>query len=241
MDPDKSFEPASDKPSGGWSKFLLFVGFVAVSGLLLYLFGDSLRLQNLAQHEASLRDTQRECPVLMYGIVFLVYVLVTGLGLPLATGMSLVIGWFFGFVPGVLLVSFASTAGATISFTLSRYLLRDSIQRRFEEQLVGFNKALEREGAFYLFTLRLIPVVPFFAINLVMGLTSIRTWTFWWVSQVGMLAGTCVYVFAGASVPDLQTLVHDEFQLPLRMWIAFILLGGLPLLTKRLQTRLRSQ
>jgi uncharacterized membrane protein YdjX (TVP38/TMEM64 family) len=108
--------------------------------------------------------------------------------------MTLLYGWFFKFVAALLVVSFASTTGTTLAFLLSRYLLRDAIQQKFGERLAGFNGALEREGAFYLFTLRLIPAVPFFVINVVMGLTPIRVWTFWWVSQLGMLPGTCVFV-----------------------------------------------
>ena len=124
--------------------------------------------------------------------------------------MTLVIGWFFGFWRALLVVSFASTAGATLAFLLSRYFLRDSIQNRFGGQLKKFNESLDREGAFYLFTLRLIPAVPFFVINVVMGLTKIRTGTYWWVSQVGMLAGTCVYVYAGTTIPSLNQIADPS-------------------------------
>ena len=138
--------------------------------------------------------------------------------------MTLVVAWYFGFWKGLVLVSFASTCGATLAFLLSRYLLRDIIQSKFGERLKTFNESLDREGAFYLFTLRLIPAVPFFVINVVMGLTRIRTTTFWWISQVGMLAGTCVYVYAGSNIPSLSQLV-DPSQLraaEIRDWPGFV-------------------
>ena len=128
---------------------------------------------------------------------FAAYVAVTGLSLPGAALMTLVAGAIFGLLWGTVVVSFASSAGATLAFLASRFVLRDWVQSRFGRSLRAVNRGIEREGAFYLFTLRLIPAVPFFAINLAMGLTPMRAATFYWVSQVGMLAGTIVYVNAG--------------------------------------------
>jgi len=152
--------------------------------------------------------------------------------------LSLVYGWYFGFVPALVLVSFASTAGATVAFLTSRYLLRDSVHSKFGARLNSFNAHLEAEGAFYLFTLRLIPLVPFFVINLVMGLTPVKARTYWWVSQLGMLPGTAVYVYAGSRVPNLIELaekgaaaVFSASQL-LQLGIAFGLLGLFPLCVK---------
>lgn len=198
-------------------------------------FGDAFTLTNLARQESQLRSFQQQHPLLVYGIAFLVYVAVTGLSLPGATVLTLVYGWYFGVLRGVLLVSFASTTGATLAFLLSRFLFRDAITRRFGDRLDKFNQALEREGPFFLFTLRLIPAVPFFVINAVMGLTPIRTRTFWWVSQLGMLPGTSVYVYAGSSVPDLQRLADQGLSAvfsPSRLTqivIAFAVLGIFPL------------
>lgn len=149
--------------------------------------------------------------------------------------MSLLFGWYFGLITGVILVSFASTTGATLAFLLSRFLFREAVQRRFGERLADFNRALEREGPFYLFLLRLIPAVPFFVINAVMGLTPLRTRTFWWVSQVGMLPGTIVYLSAGSSVPNLERLAEEGIPGVLtpkqmtQIFIAFALLGIFPL------------
>jgi uncharacterized membrane protein YdjX (TVP38/TMEM64 family) len=195
---------------------------------------DEFSLERLAQREGELRALSARQPALVYGGAFFLYVAVTGLSVPGAAVLSLTYGWFFGFWPALLLVSFASTTGATTAFLLSRFLFRDALQRRFGEYLTDVNAALEREGAFYLFTLRLIPQIPFFVINLVMGLTPMRVWTFWWVSQLGMLAGTAVYVSAGASVGSLEELSREGVAgiLQPRTLVAFAVLGLFPLLVK---------
>jgi uncharacterized membrane protein YdjX (TVP38/TMEM64 family) len=200
---------------------LALLGVALVTGLVLAYF--FLSIDFLASQETKLRQGYAEAPALVLAAAFLIYVIATGLSLPGAAIMSLVIGWFFGFWRAFILVSFASTAGATLSFLLSRYFLRESIQNRFEGQLKKFNEALDREGAFYLFTLRLIPAVPFFVINVVMGLTKIRTATYWWVSQVGMLAGTCVYVYAGTTIPSLNQIADPSLMrvTDVSDWVAF--------------------
>jgi len=169
-----STETATPKRMGGAKKLIvLVVVFVAV--IVGYLkFGDALSLDNLASREGALREYQVSNPIMVIGIGFVLYVAVTGLSLPGAAVLTLVFGWFFGFGRGLLLVSFASTAGATLAFLFSRFLLRDSIENKFGDRLKRFNEALRREGAFYLFTLRLIPAVPFFVINLVMGFCFFR-------------------------------------------------------------------
>ena len=224
-------------------KLMVLVAIAAIMVAGYVFFGDALKLEHLAAREAQLKQYQLEHPVLVYGATFIIYVLVTGLSLPGAAVMSLVIGWYFKLLRGTILVSFASTAGATMAFLLSRYLFRDTMQRKFGSRLTAFNEALDREGAFYLFTLRLIPAVPFFVINVVMGLTRIPTRTFWWVSQLGMLAGTIVYVYAGSQVPDLQTLAEEgvgavfspaQFA---QITIAFVLLGVFPIAVKKVVNR----
>ncbi len=204
-------------------------------------YGDALTLNNLAQRETELRDYQQQHPVLVYGLAFGIYVAVTGLSLPGATVLTLVYAWYFGLIRGVVMVSFASTMGATLAFLLSRYLLRETIQNRFGEKLTAFNRNLEKEGAFYLFTLRLIPAVPFFVINVVMGLTPMKTRTFWWVSQVGMFPGTIVFVYAGSSVPDLTTLAEQGASgiLSPQLLAAFVVLGLFPLAAKKLLARIK--
>jgi uncharacterized membrane protein YdjX (TVP38/TMEM64 family) len=195
-------------------------------------------LDSLIDRQAALQRAVAEQPVVVLGAAFGLYVVVTGLSLPGAALMTLVYGWLFGFWRAVILVSFASTTGATIAFLTSKFLFRDAIQTRFADRLAVFNDALKREGAFYLFTLRLIPHVPFFLVNLVMGLTAIRTVTFWWTSQLGMLPGTCVYVYAGASVGSLESLRDKGFSgiLTWQLALAFTLLGLFPLVVKRLMS-----
>ncbi len=163
------------------------------------------------------------------GIFFTIYVTVTGLSLPGAALMTLVGGAIFGLLWGTVIISFASTIGATLAFLASRFLFHDAVQTRFGAHLKAINAGVEKDGAFYLFTLRLVPAFPFFMINLVMGLTPIRTWTFYWVSQVGMLAGTIVYVNAGtqiARIDSLKAILSPE------LIVSFTLLGIFPLIAK---------
>ena len=223
-----------------WVRGMILVAVAGAGAALYMLFGESLSLKTLAEHESSLKRYQADSPVLVFAAAFFVYVVVTGLSLPGATVLTLVYGWFFGFVPAVILVSFASTTGATLAFLLSRFLFRDWVRQKFSSRMDAFEKAFQRDGPWYLFTLRLVPAFPFFAINLLMGLTPIRTWTYWWVSQLGMLAGTMVYVFAGASVPHLQKLADSGVQAAftgqqmLQFTIAFALLGLLPVVVRKI-------
>jgi len=238
---EKQVQPESRAGNRRWIKVLvlLLIGGAIATGWMLA--GEALSLEQLAAREDLLREYRQRRPELVYGAAFFIYVLATGLSLPGAAVLTLIYGWSFGFWRGLVLVSFASTAGATLAFTLSRYLLRDALQRRFGDRLTRFNAALEREGALYLFTLRLIPAVPFFVINVVMGLTPLRTWTFWWVSQLGMLAGTAVYVSAGASFPDLKTLSERgaEGLLTPRLVASFALLSAFPFVVKFAMRKLK--
>ncbi len=163
------------------------------------------------------------------GAYFLIYVAVTGLSLPGAALMTLAGGAIFGLIWGTVIISFASTIGATLAFLASRFVLRNSIQTRFGDKLAAINSGVATDGPFYLFTLRLVPVFPFFVINLVMGLTPIKTRTFYWVSQLGMLAGTLVYVNAGTELAKIESL---RGILSPGLIISFTLLGIFPLLAK---------
>ncbi len=160
----------------------------------------------------------------------LIYIAVTALSLPGAVVMTLVGGAVFGLGLGTVLVSLASTVGATLAFLVSRFLLRDLVQDRFAESLVTFNDGIEKDGAFYLFTLRLVPAFPFFIINLVMGLTPIRTLTFFAVSWIGMLAGTIVYVNAGTRLAAIDSLAGI---LSPGLIASFTLLGVFPLIARK--------
>ncbi len=160
---------------------------------------------------------------------FAIYVAVTGLSLPGAALMTLIAGAVFGLLWGTVIVSFASTIGATLAFLVSRFLLRDAIQSKFGSNLKAINAGIERDGAFYLFALRLVPAFPFFVINLVMGLTPLKTWTFFWVSQLGMFAGTLVYVNAGTQLAQIESLAGI---LNPGLVISFTLLGLFPLIAR---------
>ena len=238
-----NMEPSSRGSGQLWIKLAVLAGVIAFAIFGYLQFGDQLSLKGLAEREADLREFQRHYPILVYGIAFAIYVTVTGLSLPGAAGLTLVYGWYFRLVPAVVLVSFASTTGATVAFLLSRYLFRDAIQAKFGDRLKTFNEALEREGAFYLFTLRLIVGVPFFVINVVMGLTPIRVPVYWVVSQLGMFPATVVYVYAGSSVPDLNTLAEKGAGgiLSPQLLLAFALLGVFPLVVKKAMQSLTSK
>ena len=164
-------------------------------------------------------------------VAFVLYVIVVALFLPGATIMTLAMGALFGLFYGTLLVSFASTIGATIAFLVSRYLLSDFVRHRFGDRMKVIDEGMAKDGALYLFMLRLVPAFPFFLINLLMGLTQIRTRTYCWVSQLGMLAGTLVYVNAGtqlARIDRLSGIISPEVLLSLA------LLGVFPLVAKRI-------
>ena len=166
-------------------------------------------------------------------IYFLIYVAVTGLSLPGAAVMTLAGGAVFGLLWGTVIVSFASTLGATLAFLASRYLLRDWVQEKFGDKLAPINEGVAREGALYLFALRLVPAFPFVAINLVMGLTPIRTWTYLWVSQLGMLAGTIAYIYAGTQL--------GEFKFSIGLIAAFTILGVFPLIARKVLAAIKAR
>ena len=166
-------------------------------------------------------------------IYFVLYVVVTGLSLPGAAIMTLAGGAIFGLLWGTLLVSFASSLGATLAFITSRFLLRDWVQGKFGDKLKPINDGVAKEGAFYLFALRLVPAFPFFMVNLVLGLTSIKTFTYYWVSQLGMLAGTLVFVYAGTQL--------GEFKIGAGLIGAFVLLGIFPLIAKKFLDALKAR
>ena len=166
-------------------------------------------------------------------IFFAVYVVVTGLSLPGAAIMTLVGGAVFGLLWGTVLVSFASSVGATLAFLASRFLLRDWVQGKFGDKLKPINDGVAKEGAFYLFALRLVPAFPFFAVNLLMGLTSIKTMTYYWVSQLGMLAGTIVFVYAGTQL--------GAFKIGAGLIFATVLLGIFPLIAKKFLDALKAK
>ncbi len=215
---------------------------IAIAGLLLAFFALGLdrylTLDALRASQATFAAWYAERPLTVIGAYFVLYVAVTALSLPGAAVMTLAGGALFGLAVGTLVVSFASSLGATLAFLASRFLLRDWVQSRFGDKLAAVNAGVEKDGAFYLFTLRLVPLFPFFAINLVMGLTPIRTRTFYWVSQVGMLAGTLAYVNAGTQLARIESL---SGVLSPALIGSFALLGVFPLLARKAVDWLRAR
>jgi len=216
---------------GSGSRVLLIALIaVLIGAFFAFDLGSYLSLDYLKARQQDFQQFHAANRALSFGAYFGLYVMVTALSLPGAAVMTLAGGALFGFLPALILVSFASSAGATLAFLVSRYLLRDWVQARFGNRLRAINAGVQKEGAFYLFSLRLVPVFPFFVINLVMGLVPLRTLTFYWVSQLGMLPGTAVYVNAGTRLGEIQGL---SGVLSPDLILSFALLGVFPLLAKK--------
>ena len=210
----------------------IIVAVLAAAVAIFFWFdlGRYLSLEYVKAQQAQLEAWRAARPLAAAGVAFLAYVLVTALSLPGAAVMTLAVGAIFGLGWGLLLVSFASTIGATLAFLASRILFRNWVQSRFGDRLRALNAGIEKDGAFYLFTLRLVPVFPFFVINLAMGVTTIRTWTFYWVSQLGMLAGTLVYVNAGTQLGRIDSLAGIASP---GLIVSLALLGVFPLVARK--------
>lgn len=204
---------------------------LALAAFFALDLGQYLSLAALKARQAEFAAFSEANPCLAGGAYFLVYVLVTALSLPGAALLTLAGGAVFGLGWGLLIVSFASTIGATLAFLMARYLLRDWVTARFGNRLKGIDEGIRRDGAFYLFTLRLVPAFPFFLINLLMGLTAMKASTYFWVSQIGMLAGTIVYVNAGTQLAQIESLAGIVSP---GLLASFVLLGIFPLLARKL-------
>ena len=210
-------------------KLIIILIISLISIFFVLDLGSYLSFQNLKSSLGQFETWRIDSPVLTGLIFFSFYVAVAALSLPGAAVMTLAAGALFGLLWGTIIVSFASSIGATLAFLVSRYLFRDAIQRRFGDRLRTINNGIAKDGNFYLFTLRLVPLFPFFIVNLLMGLTPIRTVSYYWVSQVGMLAGTLVYVNAGthlAKISGLNSIISPG------LLVSFILLGVFPLFTR---------
>jgi uncharacterized membrane protein YdjX (TVP38/TMEM64 family) len=220
----------------GFRLVLLAVVAALVAGWFLFDLGRYLDLAFLKEVHGSAVALVHERPVVSTIGFFLAYVFVTALSLPGAAVMTLAGGAVFGLIWGLVVVSFASTVGATLAMLIARRLLGDYVQKKFSRQLASVNGGLERDGGFYLFSIRMVPLFPFFVVNLVMGLTPIATWTYYWVSQVGMLPGTFVFVFAGTQLANVEG-VGDV--LSPGLIVALSLLGLFPLLARKFVAWLR--
>ncbi|MCP5283333.1 MAG: FAD-dependent oxidoreductase [Burkholderiaceae bacterium] len=214
------------------NRVLLLLALVA--GFALFCAFDLQRFLTLDYLKAAQGDfaaLYAERPLLVIGGYFLIYVVATALSLPGATILTLAGGAVFGLWVGLLVVSFASSLGATLAMLAARYLLRDSIRARFGQRVAEIDRGVARDGAFYLFTLRLVPAVPFVVVNLVMGLTAMKARSFYAVSQIGMLAGTLVYVNAGTQLAQIESLGGI---LSPGLIGSFVLLGLFPLVARKI-------
>ena len=214
------------------NKLILILALIAaVIAFFVLDLGRFFTLDFIKQSQARFGELYASQPALVIGSFFAIYVAVTALSLPGATIMTLAGGAIFGLTVGLIVVSFASTIGATLAFLASRFLLGESVQKKFGARMAEIDKGVEKEGAFYLFTLRLVPLVPFFVINLLMGLTKMKTWTFFWVSQIGMFLGTAVFVNAGTQLAKIDSL---KGILSPGLLGSFVLLGVFPIVAKRI-------
>ena len=213
-------------------KILLLIALaLAIGAFFVFDLGRFLSLDYLKQSQASFAELYANQPLQVAGAYFLIYVAATALSLPGAAIITLAGGAIFGLWWGTLIVSFASSVGATLAFLVSRFVLGSAVEAKFGKRLAEINRGVEKDGAFYLFTLRLIPVVPFFLINLLMGLTKMKALTFYWVSQIGMLAGTVVYVNAGTQLAQIESL---KGILSPGLIGSFVLLGIFPLIARKI-------
>lgn len=208
---------------------LLLLLAAAIAAFLVLDLGSYLNLDGLKARQAELAALVRERPLLTIGAFFLIYVAVTALSLPGAAIMTLAAGAIFGVLLGTIIVSFASAIGASLAFLSSRYVLRDWVKGRFGARVAAIDRGIEKDGAFYLLSLRLIPAFPFFLINLAMGLTAMRLGTFYLISQIGMLPGTIVFVNAGTQLAAIESTADI---LSPALVGSFVLLGIFPLLAK---------
>ena len=219
------------------AKIILAVMVLALVAAFSYFDLGQYVLEYLQQQQSSFNQYYLDNPILVILIFAAVYILVAGASLPLATFLTLLGGAIFGTLVGSIVVSFASAIGATIAFLVSRFLFRDAVESKFGDRLAKLQDGIEREGAFYVFGLRLVPIFPFVVLNSLLGLTKIKTWTYYWSSQLGMLLGTIVYVNAGKELANIESL--GDIASPLVL-ASFIALGILPIASKYILNFLRS-
>ena len=219
-------------------KFIL-IGVIAILFASFFLFDlqQYFSLDFIKEKQQAFNDYYQQNTVLTLLIFFVVYVIMAALSLPGAAIMTVLAGTLFGLVTGVIVVSFASTLGATLAFLVARYLFRDTLQERYAGKLQLINDGVEKEGPLYLFAMRLVPLFPFFLVNILMGFTKLKTITFAWVSQIGMLAGTVVFVYAGTQLAQIDSLSSI---LSPGLLLAFALLGVFPVVAKKIMNKIRA-
>jgi len=221
------------------NRIIIFLVLIAsiIFGVVFFDLASYLTFDELKQRQSELQALVGDNAFASASIFFLLYVIVTGVSLPGALILTLAGGALFGLTQGIILISFASTIGALLAFLVARYFVHDFVQSKFSERLALVNKKVNEEGAFYLLFLRLVPVFPFFLVNLVMALTPIKAFTYYWVSQLGMLPATIIYVNAGTQLAKISS--PGDIASP-AIIIALVLLGILPFITKGIMSILRN-
>ena len=210
----------------------ILVALLVVAALIIFFASggqEYFTLANIKAQQADVAHIYANHPLWVIGVFTLIYIASTTLSIPVATLLTLLAGSVFGFTTGLVIASFASTIGATLAFLLARFLFRDSLQQKFADKLQRINAGFADEGGFYLFAMRLVPIFPFFLVNFLFGLTPIKTRQFFWISQLGMLPGTAVYVYAGtelAAINQLQDIASPS------LLLAFALLGVFPVASR---------
>lgn len=226
------------KKSPGFKILLFMIIICLIWMFFLFDLEQYFSLSNLKNELTAFKEYYGQHKIVTMGIYMVIYILMAALSLPGAAVMTLAGGALFGIFYGILLVSFASTIGATLAFLFSRYMFKEWVQNRFSSKLAAINKGMDKEGGFYLFTLRIVPIFPFFVINLVMGLTTIKTFVFYIVSQVGMFPGTIVFVNAGTQLAKIES---ASGILSLNIILSFALLGIFPIVAKRFTDMVRQR
>jgi len=221
--------PDADQPRFWTPGRVVLLLSVVVAVALFFLSGwyEQFRFETVKERRDWLKGRVEDHLGACAAVYFIVYVAFAGMSLPFATPLSLIGGFLFDFWLGVVLVSFGSTTGSTLAFLGSRYLFRDLVQRRFGKWLEAVNRGLDKDGLYYLLTLRLIPLIPFFVVNLVIGLSRMPVRTFWWVSQLGMFPATCIYVNAGKQLGSIES---PRDILSPRLVLSLALLGAAPVI-----------
>ena len=221
------------------AKIALAIVLVAlIAAFFIFDLQQYFSLEFLKSQKDALNQRYNDNPILIAGAFFAIYVAFAALALPAATILTLAGGAIFGFWTGVLLVSFASTIGATLAFVFTRFLFHDAVPSKFGDRLETINQGIETEGAFYVFGMRLVPLFPFVMVNSVLALTKLKTWTFYWASQLGMLAGTAVYVNAGTQLAQIDSLAGIANP---KLIGSFVLLGVFPILAKKVLGFIKSR
>ncbi len=219
-------------------KIIIFLFLFLIIVIVGFNYDDVLSLEVIKQRYQELQLLIDANPFFYYFIFFIIYIVVTALALPISLLKTLLAGALFGLLPGVILTSFASTIGSTLCFLLSRYLFKDYVQGKYQNYLGKINQGIKDEGLLYLLFLRLSPIFPFFVINLTFGLTHMKWTNFYWISQLGMLPATILFVNAGVQLSQIND-VKDI--LTLNVIISFSALGLLPIITKRIYERFKRQ